>query len=343
MTKVRISRPDRAPVSAPGGSLAGRVVTALVDAGVVSPGDRGRAESVVGETLATGRTTAPRGPRLAVVAGFVGGALVLAAVGLLLAQEWPNLSTDARILWLAGIAVVLGLSTVAMAVLAGPYAELRTHAGAVRHHLTALLTVLTAVAAAGAVGVWVDSLRTWSYQDNVPMRWALVAALVVLVAGYALNAHPFPHLAGALAAFMLITASFEDNSNMLALVGALVGLGWLVLAELEIWREPPLGRLVGSAYLLFAVQALGFDERGALVYLLTLGLAVVLLALYMVRDDVAYLVMGVITLTIGVTQTLVEWTDGSLGAGGAVLVAGLTLLVASGVSLRLHGRRAREG
>ena len=31
-----------------------------------------------------------------------------------------------------------------------------------------------------------------------------------------------------------------------------------------------------------------------------------------------------ITVTIGVTRSLIEWTDGSLGAGGAVLVEAAT-------------------
>ena len=40
------------------------------------------------------------------------------------------------------------------------------------------------------------------------------------------------------------------------------------------------------------------------------------------------------------TQALLDWSGGSLGPGGAVLVAGLTLLAASGLAMRL--RRVRS-
>ena len=58
------------------------------------------------------------------------------------------------------------------------------------------------------------------------------------------------------------------------------------------------------------------------------------------RDDWGYLVVGVISLTVAVTQALLDWSGGSLGPGGAVLVAGLTLLAASGLAMRL--RRVRS-
>jgi len=47
------------------------------------------------------------------------------------------------------------------------------------------------------------------------------------------------------------------------------------------------------------------------------------------------LVAGVIATTLVVPEALHDWTEGSVSVAGALLMAGLTLLAASAVGLRL--------
>jgi hypothetical protein len=51
-----------------------------------------------------------------------------------------------------------------------------------------------------------------------------------------------------------------------------------------------------------------------------------------------YLVIGVLGVTLVVPEAIIDWTGGSLGPAGAVLLAGVTLLGAS-----LAGFRVRKG
>jgi hypothetical protein len=45
---------------------------------------------------------------------------------------------------------------------------------------------------------------------------------------------------------------------------------------------------------------------------------------------------GVLAMTLVVPEALHDWTDGSVSAAGSLLVAGLTLLAASAIGLRLR-------
>ncbi|HEX6485476.1 MAG TPA: hypothetical protein VF012_02095, partial [Nocardioidaceae bacterium] len=49
-----------------------------------------------------------------------------------------------------------------------------------------------------------------------------------------------------------------------------------------------------------------------------------------------YLAVGVVGVTLAVPEALLDWTEGSLGTAGVLLVAGVTLLGASLLGLRLR-------
>lgn len=335
-------------------AVASEIVAALRRTGLLLDADKETALAVVTAELGRAeggdrpRQAAARGPRLAEIGGYVGAALVMAAVALLLAQQWGNLSVTARIAWLGGIAATLAIATFVMAAIVGPRRSLATDAGA-RRHLVAILTVVTAVATAGAVGVGADAAIE-SDPDGLAVRLALWSALAVLIAVYALAPHGLLQAAAALVAFWLLIVSFQDVAGgfhwWLSGTSCLLGVTWLVLAESGHWRERTLARLVGGVFLFFAAQALGFWGRQEnplwWSYVATFAVACAGLAMYLWRDDWAYLVVGVIALTVAVTQALVDWTGGSLGAGGAVLAAGLTMLAASAFALWLRRRRARS-
>ena len=57
---------------------------------------------------------------------------------------------------------------------------------------------------------------------------------------------------------------------------------------------------------------------------------------------VTLLVVGVATLAIAVPRGVIDATDGALGASGALLVVGLSIVGASVLGLRLHSPRDRS-
>ena len=71
-------------------------------------------------------------------------------------------------------------------------------------------------------------------------------------------------------------------------------------------------------------------------YLVTILVAVAGFALYVVRRAWPYLAVGVVGVTLAVPEALLDWTEGSLGTAGVLLVAGITLLGASLLGLRLR-------
>jgi hypothetical protein len=71
-------------------------------------------------------------------------------------------------------------------------------------------------------------------------------------------------------------------------------------------------------------------------YLLTLLVVVGGVALYLGKVAWPYLAAAVIGVTLVVPEAVSDWTDGSLGVVGGVLVAGVTLLLASFAGFRLR-------
>jgi hypothetical protein len=71
-------------------------------------------------------------------------------------------------------------------------------------------------------------------------------------------------------------------------------------------------------------------------YLVTAVAAAAALAMYVRRLAWPYLALGVVAVTLVVPEALFHWTRGSLGSAGVLLVAGLTLLVAALLGLRLR-------
>lgn len=117
-----------------------------------------------------------------------------------------------------------------------------------------------------------------------------------------------------------------------------VAAGWLLLTRRG-WAEPTVGSAVGALLLLLGAQLLLEHDNPGWAHAATLAVALVLFGLYWWLAEWPFLAVGVIALTAAVTEALIEWTEGSLGAGGAVLVAGLTLLGASGAAVLLRRRR----
>jgi len=315
---------------------ADEVVAALVSRGLVEQGRTAEAEAVVRSALAGPVSAdAPLRRRLAEVAGYVGGALVVAAAFIFLTQEWASLSTTGRVSTLAAIGLVLfGASFVVLRT-----GDREDGDEGVRRRLASALMSGSAAALGFGAGVLVDS-QTQDF-SNVPFLVGSLVALAVASGGYLLAHSALGQLAiaaGAVSAVSTAVSLVDDPSDLLfAFAFVALGLGWLGLAARQVWWETYVGLATGCALVLLGAQYPVIDTTVAWVgYLMTTLVAAVGVWWYVRTRALPYLVTAVAAITLVVPEALLDWTEGSLGPVGALLATGLTLLVASLLGLRLR-------
>lgn len=321
------------------------VVSALEAHGLVDPVRHLEAVEVVEQALGAraGETTSLR-RRLAELAGYVGGAFVVAAAALFLADQWTDLSVLQRVGLLGGIAVLLfaaGLATRPTGRRAG---DLSAEQQQVRRRLASVLFTAGAAAGAATTVVWLIDVIEGRGTEMTEGNWIGLGGAVVLVVlatvGYLL-AHS---LLGLLAVAVGVAYGVPFALGVLEVqepvwIGAsflVVGVTWLALTERDVWHELVPARVVGALFVLVGAQVPVTSEDPWIAYLLTLLVAGVGFAMYVGRRAWPYLAVGVVGVTLAVPEALMDWTEGSLGTAGVLLVAGVTLLGASLLGLRLR-------
>lgn len=341
--------------------LADHVVDALIAAHLVDPVARQPSVDVVARVLespagATGEPGGPAGvaattpvrrslPQLVEVVAYLGGALVLAAGGLFLIQQWDALGFGARVALLAVVSVVLGVAGVVSSRVPAGAASLRDESQDARRRLAGVLLTGAALAVAILVGYVTDELMDTSYPE---IYWpavagagagALVAAIGYRIAPTAVGVVAMLSGVMTMAGNLVSGIDVGSEGDTVGVVFVGVGVVWLVLTELGVFREVTIARTLGVAVTLFGAQSPAIDGTHAwLGYALTVLVAVVGIAIYLGKVAWPYLAAAVVAVTLVVPEAVSDWTEGSLGAVGGVLVAGVTLLVAS-----FAGYRLREG
>lgn len=321
------------------GGAAERVVQALVGEGLLAPGAEDRSLAVVQRAL----TTEPPGPqtgglpKLVEVVAYLGGALVIAAGFLFLMQSWDDLGDAGQVTFLAVVALVLG---VAGAVTLGSRGQAATND--IRRRLSGTLLTGAALASGFAVGVAIEVSTDSSFED---LYWPGLAGGLVVAAVSAV-AYRFSSTAVGLVGMLggtltaAINAVDAADGNESLWVGATfftVAVIWLLLTELGVFDQQTIARTFGVATALFGAQVATFSgDQDWVGYLLTALVAAVGVWLYLVRLDWPYLAVAVIAVTLVVPEAVSDWTEGSLGVVGGVLVAGITLLAASFAGYRLR-------
>lgn len=280
-------------------------------------------------------TPAPAGRgRLAEIAGYLGAALLLGAAALFLTGSWASLGETARVVILAGLAVVLlGAGALVAATSGQPVRELCHHQDSARRRLVSVLWTFASASAAGAAGLGVAG-------------WEVVAAsaagLIVGAVTYTLVASAVGQLGMWIASIALVSSlvgEIGDGPAMPAYAVALVALGvaWVALGLTHVVREREVALTTGAAIALFGAQlpVLSGDHSGV-GYTLTSLVAVAGFAGYLRTRSWAVLGAGVLATTLVVPEVLQDWTGGSVSAAGSLLITGLTLLGASAAGLRLR-------
>lgn len=317
------------------------LVAALVDARLVDPDRRDEAISVVDRVLGAQSTAAvSMKKRFAELAGYVGAAFVLSAAAIFLFSQWDDLSRPEQVGLLGGIAVLLVCAGVGLGlVTTGGIARVRRGEEPVRRRLMGVLLTGAAGSAAGAVGLWVDHV---SPGHGTEAALAAFGALTVLsLLGYAVAPTLVGQLGVATGAVTLVPLLMDEvHGDIVATGASILGLGvlWLLATERGLWREGASARVIGCGLVLVGAQMPIFesDQTRWVAYVATAVVAVVAFTAYVVRPAWPYLALGVIAVTLVVPEALIDWTDNALGPAGGLLVAGLTMLVASLLGFRLR-------
>lgn len=258
------------------------------------------------------------------VAGYLGGGLTIAGAALLLSNTWEEMGRALRAGVLGATAV---LFVVAALVIANGPEGIRRVQGA-RRRAAGVLLSLAAIPAGWAVGVAVNSS-----DDEV---WGFLAGLVVSLLCLALMTNTLGLLvAGVMTMGSVITlmnnlfdASWLATGIVLIIVGAL----WTFIARRA---KRTFGMVIGFV-LAFTGAQLPLDGTAVWAYILTLAVAAACLLLYRMDREMVMLAGGVIAVTVAVPEAIYDITNGALGAAAIVLIAGVVLIAASAVGMRLH-------
>jgi hypothetical protein len=327
---------------------AARVVDALTAEGLLTPESAAQARAVVADALGTGEMEAQPGPampKLVEVVAYLGAALVLAAGFLFVVRTWDDLGDVGQVSFLAAVALVLAL---AGAVTVPPRAG-SARAADVRRRLSGTLLAGSSLAAGFAVGVAIEVFTDDAFHD---VYWPGVAGGFVVAVGAAV-AYRFSSTAvglvamigGALDVGLEIGSSLATTPSLEPLgVGVAafsIGAAWVLLTELGLFDQVVVARALGVAATIFGAQVTSFTDHWSWCgYLLSVVIAVVGAWLYLTRLAWPYLAGAVIAVTLVVPEAVTDWTGNSLGVVGGVLVAGITLLLASFAGYRLRKEAA---
>ena len=329
-----------------------RVVDALVGARLLDAGRRADSLAVVARTLV--EDTAPTGsakglPRLVEVVAYLGGALVLAAGSLFLAEEWGTLGFGTRVVLLVLVTLVLLGAGVVAAQGVEDGEDRRAAAYDTRRRLAGTLLTGGAVVAAFLVGLLIDHGVDHSYDGHAHVEWAWAAgggvAVLVALAGRRLAATAVSLVvmaSGVLTAVLALSQGLEshDTGDVVAVALLVAAAVWLAVTERGLLAEVSVARSLGVVLAFVGAQAPVVDGHAALGYAVTAGLAAAAIALYLARVAWPYLAVAVVAVTVVVPEAVTDWSGGSLGATGGVLLAGVTLLIASFAGYRLRSETA---
>jgi len=298
----------------------------LVDRGMLN---RAQAGAVVAELAGPPQPTRPGGLRrlFGEIAGYLGASFVVGATLLFLDEEWDTLGRPGRFSILAVMALILGGSGLAVR-----WRATRPGAGDnVRRRLSS--TLLTGAAAAASFAAYVIAERTMQPTS------ASVTGLVVVIVGYLLARSALGQLGMAAAALAVYGALLDllDVDELVALGLGMLALGalWVVLVWRRLFAERRFALAIAVTFGLTGAQ-LVVIEGDFVGYVLTALVAGISFTAYAKTREWVTLAGGVVGATLVVPEFLYDVTDGSLGASGVMLVAGVTLLAGSLAGLRIR-------
>jgi hypothetical protein len=273
-----------------------------------------------------------RSSMLSEVGGYIGAAFVVAAATALVAPNWEDFSAPVRVAILAGPAILLLVCGLLLArTTPGGWSFHPGDQAGPRRRLIGVLTL-----AAGGLLAGVAAVVTGQHAA----RGVPLTLLAVWGIGYLLCRGAVLQLATASALLWSILAVVNPSSDHeLRVAGAalvLAGAGWAIMTVFGLLDERDLGIALAGAMAFIGAQLIVSAGPAALGYLLLILLAGLGLAGYLRSRQLSALGVGTVSLAVVVPQAVIDYTEGSFGAAGALLLCGLSIVAASALGMRLH-------
>jgi hypothetical protein len=274
------------------------------------------------------RRAAHVAPLVGEALGYLGGVLVIVALGLVAGRYWSELSTAGRL-------VVTGATTVLLLVAGAAAPRRRGGAGA---RLGAVLWLAAAVGLAAFLGL--AGAEAFGWREEAVATFAAGGAALLASGLWYLHRHPILHLAvlaGTVAAVTAATTLLTDSVLLPGVAAWGTGLAWALLAWGGLLPPRRLGVVLGAAVTTVAALAIAPESWGSVLAVATVAALVVVAVL--MRDLVLLAVATLGALAI-LPIVVVQFFPGVLAAGMVLLAVGLLLVGAAvAISRRRGGRR----
>jgi hypothetical protein len=308
-----------------------RRIPAWVDAGLISSE---QAEHILAfehsrDDPATSKKPSAISPAEAI--GYVGAALALGAIALILNDLWRELLIGGRL-------VLVGVLTVA---LFGAGLAVRSSAAAAMQRLTSVLFTATVAGVGWFVAVTAgDLLDLRSAAVGVAVG---VATVVVAAALYLWTPRALLQIAVLLSALIAPVAALDlgqisPSPAWYGLVVGAIGAAWFLVAAGGWLASRVVGEVSGAMVAFIGVQIGSFSDARTLGLTIGVVVAAGLVALAIRTDRLHHLIIGALALFVLSPQLVFEVFGDQIGAPATLLLVGL-LLVLLAVGL---GRARRE-
>lgn len=262
--------------------------------------------------------------------GYLGGVIILVALGLVASRYWTTLPTAARI--------AITAVTCAAVLAAGAAVPQRLGPPGVR--LRSVLWVAATAAWAGLAGLIVSESLGVSDES----LGAIVAICTLPFAGllWYLHRQSLQHVA-CLAVIVIGTGTavslLPGPEQLPGLMVWSVGLAWFVLAWGGIVRPRELGLALGSAVAIIGAMAFSSGEPSAAAAILDLVTLAVFVLASVAFGDFVLLVIAALGTLLSLPQIIQNYFPGALSAALALLAVGCLLI---GIAIVI-ARRRRAG
>jgi hypothetical protein len=252
--------------------------------------------------------------------GYVGAALAIGAVALLLGEVWDELVVAGRLALVALLTVLLGAGGLALRSADSP-------------PLQRLVSVLMSGSIVGIAWLaFIVGDEVLGLRDADVALFMGGATTVTALLAYGLRRRALPQLTLLAAILLTVGALFARTALPVeplwtGLAFWTLGLAWLLLGTGG-WVHPRrVAEIAGGILGLVAVQAASFDEARLLMLILAVLTAGALVVLAISTDHVHHLAVGAVGLFVLVPQLAFELFGDAIGAPATLLVVGLLLVV----------------
>jgi len=276
-------------------------------------------------------TPMPRTSRAALVTealGYLGGVIIMVALGLLVGNLWDKMSVGVR-LALVGIATVLLL--VAGALIPAPL-------GATGARLRSVLWLASSAALAAFLGLGASEWSSWADEGVVTLA-ALGTALYSAVLWWA-HRHLLQHVA----VFVALLVGVGTGVSLLPNAGALPGLAvwgigaaWLALAWGGLIPGRQVGTVLGAVGMVVGAITMLDEGWGVVLALVTVS---ALIGLALTFRNLYLLGVGAIGTLMVLPPIMGQYFPGALAPALALLCLGVLLVVAAVVTTRRRDEAA---